>query len=258
LASVIGASGAGNGVARGVSLAKPPVKENAVTQRPDGPELPLNPLPPVVWALALPMIVLESVLQLADAGLLGGAQGVGWRLTVLTRMAFDPGQLAWMWETGRFLPQELARLLAYSFAHTSLSHAAFVVVFVLALGKFTGEVFRPLPLALLFLGSAAGAALIYTLTGQVQALVGGYPGAFGLIGAFTFILWLRLGASGAPTWRAFSLIGMLMLVRLVFGVFFGTDASWIADLAGFAVGFGLSFLLVPGGPRRLLDHLRNR
>lgn len=229
-----------------------------MSQRPEGLEPPLNPLPPVVWALTLPMILLEAVLQLADAGLIGGAQGVGWRLTVLTRMAFAPEQLVWMWETGRYPPQDLARLLAYSFAHAGLTHAAFVVVFVLALGKFTGEVFRPLAVALLFLGSAVGAAVVYTLTGQVQALYGGYPGAFGLIGAFSFILWLRLGASGAPTWRAFSLIGMLMLFRLIFGLFFGSDPSWIADLAGFGFGFALSFLLVPGGPRRLLAHLRAR
>lgn len=226
--------------------------------RPYGTEPPLNPLPPVVWALALPVIVLECVLQLADAGLIGGAGGVGWRMTVLSRMAFSPEQLVWMWDTGRFLPQELTRLLAYAFVHVGFGHAAFVVVFVLALGKFVGEVFRPLPLALLFLGSSVGAALIYAATGQVAALAGGYPGAFGLIGAFTFILWLRLGASGGSGWRAFSLIGMLMAVRLVFGLLFGSDPSWIADIAGFAVGFGLSFLLVPGGPARLIAHLRDR
>jgi membrane associated rhomboid family serine protease len=226
--------------------------------RPYGTEPPLNPLPPVIWALALPMIVLECLLQLADQGLIGGAAGVGWRMTVLSRMAFSPEQLIWMWDTGRFLPQELARMVAYPFAHVGFTHAAFVVVFVLALGKFVSEVFRPVALALLFLGSSVGAALVYTATGQVAALAGGYPGAFGLIGAFTFILWLRLGATGGASWRAFSLIGMLMLVRLVFGLLFGSDPSWIADLAGFAVGFGLSFVLVPGGPGRLIAHLRDR
>jgi len=226
--------------------------------RPYGTEPPLNPLPPVVWALALPMIVLEAVLQLADQGLIGGAGGVGWRMTVRSRMAFAPEQLVWMWDTGRLLPAELSRLLAYPFVHVGFAHAAFVVVFVLALGKFVGEVFRPLALALLFLGSSVGAALIYTATGQVAPLVGGYPGAFGLIGAFSFILWLRLGATGGSGWRAFSLIGMLMAVRLVFGLLFGSDPSWIADLAGFAMGFALSFLLVPGGPGRLIAHLRKR
>lgn len=240
-----------------------------MSQRPDHMEPPLNPLPPVVWALALPMIVLEAVLQLAEAGLIGGQNGVGWRLTVLSRMAFVPDQLAWMIETRQFPMADLSRLLAYSFAHVSLTHAAFVVVFVLALGKFVSEVFRPWAVAVLFLGSAIGAAVLYTLilsvvpglrlnTGQMLPLVGGYPAAFGMIGAFTFVLWLRLGVTGGPSWRAFTLIGMMMAVRLLFGILFGGGPDWVADLAGFGVGFGLSFLVVPGGPARLLAHLRQR
>lgn len=232
-------------------------------------EPPLNPLPPVVWALALPMIVLECILQLADRGVLGGAQGVGWRMTLLSRMVFVPEQLAWMWDTRQVAPAEAARLLSYAFVHLGFTHAAFVVVFVLALGKFVGEVFRPLPLALLFLGSTIGAAVVYALVvlqvpalradgGRALPLVGGYPGAFGLIGAFTFILWLRLGAVGAPTWRAFSLIGMMLAVRLIFGLLFGGGPDWVADLAGFGIGFALSFVLIPGGPARLLAHLRER
>ena len=232
-------------------------------------EPPLNPLPPVVWALALPMIVLEAILQLADQGILGGAQGIGWRMTALTKMVFLPDQFLQMWEMGHFVPQELLRLLAYAFVHMSLTHALFVVVFVLALGKFVGEVFKPLALAILFLGSSVGAAVIYALalylvpelrteTGQMVPLAGGYPGAFGLIGAFTFVLWVRIGSEGGPGYRAFSLIGMMMLVRLLFGLLLGASPDWVADLAGFAIGFLLSFVLVPGGPSRLLAHLRNR
>jgi membrane associated rhomboid family serine protease len=56
--------------------------------------------------------------------------------------------------------------------------------------------------------------------------------------------------------RAFSLIGMLMGIQLVFGVLFGSDLSWIADLSGFCTGFALSFLLVPGGFTFLLRKLR--
>lgn len=231
-------------------------------------EAPLNPLPPVVWALALPMIVLECVLQLADRGLIGGPAGIGWRMTALSRMAFVPEQLVWMWQTGHWPPEDLARLLAYAFVHGGFGHAAFVIVFVMALGKFVGEVFRPVALAALFLGATVGAAVIYTLVlsavpmlrgpGPMMPLVGGYPGAFGLIGAFTFVLWLRRRAGGATGGGAFNLIGMLMGIRLLFGLLFGGGPDWVAELAGFAVGFGLSFLLVPGGPARLLARLRDR
>lgn len=240
-----------------------------MSENPHLPQSPLNPLPPVVWALVLPMVLLEAVLQLADAGLIGGAGGVGWRMEVLGRMVFLPDQLVWMWESQRFPIQELVRILTYSFVHVSLMHAAFVVVFTLALGKFVGEIFHPLALVVLFIGSAVLAALVYTVLasqfamlrapqGQLVPLVGGYPGAFGLIGAFTFVLWVRLGQQGGESWRAFSLIGLMMLVRLLFGIFFGTSPDWVADLSGFAAGFLLSFVLVPGGPAKLIAYLRSR
>ena len=34
--------------------------------------------------------------------------------------------------------------------------------------------------------------------------------------------------------------------------------DWVADVAGFVTGFALSFLVAPGGPTRVLRHLRQR
>jgi membrane associated rhomboid family serine protease len=45
---------------------------------------------------------------------------------------------------------------------------------------------------------------------------------------------------------------------LVFGVLFGGSWDWVADVAGFAAGFLLSFLVSPGGFARLLDQIRQR
>ena len=56
--------------------------------------------------------------------------------------------------------------------------------------------------------------------------------------------------------RAFGLIGMLMGIRLVFGLLFGTDDTWIADLGGFFAGFLLAVVMVPGGWRRFLHRVR--
>jgi hypothetical protein len=41
-------------------------------------------------------------------------------------------------------------------------------------------------------------------------------------------------------------------------VLFGGSPDWIADLAGFGAGFGLSFLVAPGGPAAILRRLRRR
>jgi len=47
----------------------------------------------------------------------------------------------------------------------------------------------------------------------------------------------RLAAVGANRYRAFSLIGFLLLIQLVFAILFGSSQDWIADIAGFAAGF---------------------
>jgi membrane associated rhomboid family serine protease len=226
---------------------------------PDQSQSPLNPLPPVVWALALPIVAMEVVLGLASAGLIGGPEAIGWRIMALERFAFAPQILSWMWETGRWPWDQAIRIVTYPFVHINFTHAAFVLVFLLALGKMAGEVFRPVGVLVVFFGAAIVGALAYTLFGtSPRPLVGGYPAVYGLIGAFTFIMWVRLGAVGANRMGAFGLIGVLMGLQLLFGVLFGGSQDWIAELAGFATGFLVSFLLVPGGVARVMAMLRQR
>ncbi|MCB2150782.1 MAG: rhomboid family intramembrane serine protease, partial [Rhodobacteraceae bacterium] len=66
------------------------------------------------------------------------------------------------------------------------------------------------------------------------------------------------GAENANRYRAFTLIGFLLGIQLLFGVLFGGTPDWIADLAGFAFGFGASFVVGPGGPAHLLARIRQR
>lgn len=86
----------------------------------------------------------------------------------------------------------------------------------------------------------------------------GYPAVYGLIGAFTFLLWVRLAGTGTNQYRAFTLIGFLLGIQLVFGLLFGGGNDWVADVAGFATGFGLSFFVSPGGWGRVRAKLRHR
>ena len=72
------------------------------------------------------------------------------------------------------------------------------------------------------------------------------------------MMWTGLGALGMNRLRAFQLIGLLMAIQLVFGLMFGTTNAWVAELAGFVTGFGLSFLLCPGGIARVRARLRHR
>jgi rhomboid protease GluP len=76
-------------------------------------------------------------------------------------------------------------------------HAAFVVVFILAIGKMVAEVFSPIAFVAIFWVSAIFGALAYVvLLDSPFPLIGGYPGVYGLIGAFTFLMWVDAGMRG--------------------------------------------------------------
>ena len=230
---------------------------------------PLNPLPPVVWLLALPMIGLELVLSLADRGLVGGVAAVGWRAQALSRLAFSPDFWRQALANATLDAGGLLRLVSYPFVHGSAGHALFAVVLLLALGKFVGEVFRWWAVLVVFAaGAAAGALAMAAVPAVHQALYGAFAGVYGLIGAFTLLIWMRLAGSGVSQFRAFTMIGILLVGQLIFGVmttvlnlgqgFLGVDWSWIADLAGFGAGFVASFLVSPGGWARVLARVRAR
>jgi membrane associated rhomboid family serine protease len=220
---------------------------------------PLNPLPPVVWLLVLPIVAMEVVVSLGAQGLAGGPQGVGWRLDAIQRFAFAPEYLRQMYAQNLWPLDGLTRLVTYPFVHGNFTHALFVVVILLAMGKMVGEVFRWWALLLIFFASAIIGALAYTLVPGLQApLFGGYPPVYGLIGGFTFLLWVKLAAVGANQYRAFTLIGFLLGIQMLFGLVFGGGWEWVADLAGFASGFLLSFVVSPGGWARVRAKIRQR
>ena len=220
---------------------------------------PLNPLPPVVWLLVLPVAVIEAAFSLGARGMVGGADAVGWRIGAVRDWGFSG--LLWdrMVATGTFPPEHLLRFLTYPLVHASFTHALFVVVFLLALGKFVGEVFRAWSVLAVVLGATVAGALAYgTFTDDPVPLIGGFPAAYGLIGAFTFVLWMNLGARGENQARAFTLIGFLLGFQLLFGLLFGGDRTWVADVAGFAAGFAMSAVVSPGGWARLRARLAQR
>lgn len=212
----------------------------------------VNPLPPVVAALFLFVLGIEVMLQLGTRGIIGGPGAVGWRLDAMQSYGFSGDVFDWMVINHRWPLELVLRFVSYPFVHASFTHALFVGVFLLAMGKMVAEVFGSMAFLLIFVMSGIGGALAYALFLNDQAmLIGGFPPVYGLIGAFTYMLWMSLSRVGANQTRAFSLISVLMGIQLVFGLLFGGSADWVADLAGFATGFCLSTVLAPGGWARL-------
>lgn len=218
-----------------------------------------NALPPAVVALALAIFSIEVLFYLGEQGIIGGQEGIGWRLRAMQEFSFFSPLLAWLFETGNWSFEHLKRFVTYPFIHGGFTHAIFVVVFLLALGKLVGEIFGNIAVLVLFFACGIFGAVIYAgLVGDDRPLIGGFPSAYGLIGAYTFILWVRFKAAGENEYQAFTLIGFLMGIQLFFGIFFEVGYDWVAEIAGFVFGFVLTPALVPGAFGRFLDRMRNR
>jgi hypothetical protein len=221
----------------------------------------LNPLPKTVWLLLLAVGGVELVLVLAAQGWVGGPQGIGWRLQAIQRFAFSGEVQAWMLQTGRTPPQHLARYLGHAFVQPGTLHAIFVLAMLAGLGKAIGEGLGAVPLLAAALVPPVLAAVVFGLIlggHELAWLIGGWPMVFGLVGTYTWLLWVRAGGDRARQRRAFGLIGVLMLARLGFGVLGETGHGWIADLTACAIGFGLAAALAPGALSRLRARLRHR
>ncbi len=220
---------------------------------PDLNQPPFNPIAPVVVILALAMLAVEIVFQGGARGFFGGQNAVGWRSEAIQAYGVYDTILDWMFATGRFPPEHLLRFVAYPFIHGSFTHLIFALVITLAIGKMVAEVFSAFAVVVVFFASAIGGAVVYSLMFETgQPLFGAYPAVYGLIGAFTFMLWAKAKYTGQNQFRAFYLIGFLMALQLFFKIVFGGGNDWVADLSGFATGFVLSFVLSPAGPQRVL------
>jgi membrane associated rhomboid family serine protease len=218
----------------------------------------LNPVPPFVIVLFLVIMGVEAMFTLGARGIIGGPGAIGWRTGAIEDYAFNGDILRWMLQNNVWPVEHLRRFLGYAVVHGSFMHALFSGVLLLAMGKFVGEVFRHWAVLVLFLLSTVTGALAFGLVARDSPwLIGAFPGVYGLIGAFTYIIWLRLGQLGSNQARAFILIGVLMGLQLLFALVFGGAPTWLADVTGFGTGFLASFVLSPGGFAKLRARLRH-
>ena len=238
------------------------VKLRGRMHHPNADISPMNPLPPVVTLLVLVIAGIEAVLQLGNAGLVGGPEAVGWRIRLMEDYGFFDTIFEWMRANGQMPLEGLWRFVTYVFIHFEAMHAIFACVMLLAIGKFVGERFSPAAFLVIFFGSAVMGALAYGMLLNDQALlIGSYPGIYGLLGAFTWVLYMAYDQVGENRMKAFQLIAILMGMQLLFRLFAGGGNDWVADLFGFGTGFMLSFVAAPDGMDRLrqwLDQTRKR
>lgn len=223
---------------------------------------PFQPLPPLIVALVVAIAGFEIAFELGAAGQIGGPEAVAWRVEAMRGLGFFEPQFAAMLSERRADPGALVRLVSYPLVHGGRLHAIFAGALLLALGQGVSRSFAPAAVAALLVAAAVGGALAYGAVGPGRApLIGAYPLVYGLIGAFTQALLVRARRPRAR-FAAFRLVGVLAGMQLAFRVGFGVGgAEWVAEIGGFAAGFGLAYLVAPEGPARLRrwrDRLRTR
>ena len=153
----------------------------------------------------------------------------------------------------------IRRFVTYPFVNASLTQTAFCAALTLALGKFTAEFYGGAKIFVLYIITAIVGAIAFGFVAPNNyPLIGGFPPVYGLIGAYTYALWLNLRAMGENQLKAFRLIAVLLGLQLIFGLIFNTGYGWVAELSAFVVGFGLSLLLAPGGWTAFLRRMRTR
>lgn len=223
------------------------------------PESPFNALHPAVIALTLLILGIEAVFQLANAGIIGGPRGVGWRVAAIEEYGFSAAIFDRVLVHGDYSFDMLKRFVTYPFINVQLTQVAFCAALTLALGKFTAEYYGGVKVMVIYVLTSVVGAMVYgVLVEGTYPLLGGFTPVYGLIGAYTYALWLRLGSAGKNQMLAFRLIGFLLLIQLIFGLIFGTNGGWIAELTGFFAGFTMSVVLAPGGWATLLRRMRER
>ena len=221
---------------------------------PNANQSPFNQLPPVIVALAVIIGGIEIMMQLASHGFIGGENGLAWRVEAIRSFGFYDPIFEYMRETKTYDWSTLSRMITYPFIHFAFTHAAFAIVMILAIGKAVAEVFHTVSVIILLVACSVIGAIAYGYVDDSHfPLVGTYPAVYGLLGTFTWLLWLKAGATGESRLKAFRLIGVLLALQLFYRLTFGGGTEWAADLAGFVTGFLLSFVLAPDGRARVIS-----
>ena len=203
----------------------------------------INPLPLIILIITLILILTELIFQLSKASVMFGESGQILRNNVIIQYAFYGSLQDWMLNNGILRWEFAIRYFTYPFVHLSFMQTLIATVMFLALGKMVCEIYNGLLFfALVFASSVSGAFFYGLILDDQFPLTGLFPVIYGLIGAYTYILWISLRSVGAKSANAFTLVAVLLGIQILFKFLFNGTNDWIADLFGFLTGFLFAFL----------------
>jgi len=217
-----------------------------------------NPVSPIVVVLVVVMVGVELVFQAGERGLIGGPMAESWRLEMMRFFGFHKAVFDHLVQGGEVEPKVVWPFLTYLFIHRSFMQMLIVSALFLAMGKMISEVFSGLAVFVLFVVCGLAGALVFGLFSNEGGfpLAGAYPVFYGLIGTFTWIRIHQLRKKGKSIVPAFYAVGMFVVFRSGFALYFGVPNDWMADLTGLFVGFLLAYILAPDGKDRIKGWVR--
>ena len=216
-----------------------------------------------VVAIAAIVGGLELLFLAGEQGWLGGAADIASRRYAIIDYAFWAQNFKAMLAAGNLDSGVLVTLVSYPLIHLSFTHALFSVAFILAVGNSISRILGPAGLLLNFFVPGIAGALVYGFVGDSQfPLAGATPAVFGYVGALGAMIVLSFDRTVSGGNLKFLTIPVFLLaIPTLFNIFLGDTEIWKADIAGFAVGFISTAIIIPGGMAtlfRLLQDIRNR
>ncbi len=194
---------------------------------------------PVTLTILTICVLVEVVLQLADAGLLDAPR---LRQTVYEYAGFWPGLLR-DWQPN-YPAQPFLMFLTYGFLHGGLVHLAVNMLTLVSLGGATAQRVGSTRYVAIYLISVLGGAVGYgALATGLIPMVGASGALFGLAGAV--VAWEasdrhRLGEPMGPVYRMIAILAGLNLV-----LWWAMDGhlAWETHLGGFLAGASVAIPL---------------
>lgn len=185
--------------------------------------------------LAAVIALVEIVLTLADAGMLGGPglRGLAFRFG-----AFWTGLLHGA--TPLYAAQPVGMFFTHALLHGGLLHMALNMAILLGLGRFTAERYGGgVVLPSFVIGAVAGGAVYGLISQSPYPMVGASGAVFAFLGIWTVWDWRRHRDVGAPIAPVARRVAVLAGLNVLLYVGLGGFLAWEAHLGGFLAGLVL-------------------
>lgn len=197
-----------------------------------------------VWAVAVPCIVIELALQLADHGVIPVPR---LRLAVYEYGGFWPGLLR-DWRPN-FPGQGIAMFATYALLHAGALHLVVNMLTLWSLGRETVARVGPGRFLTIYALSALGGAVAFGLLAPtLRPMVGASGALFGLAGALAAWEWQARRNEGLSTGPVLRFVGLMVLLNVVLWWAMRGQLAWETHLGGCLAGAVAALVLRESGP----------